>query len=267
VPIDESYWAGVNPSNEIIRELLKRKDRDKLLTIYDKRIKRETLDPYFLYEAIQFLRAALINHCSYKYLMKGHYLSIGKVSLYYGYFYIINALLRLHKYAIVHVNYYDDSPIVIVFDQCSDHNFYVAKKCGQSQHKLIWKQFETYYPDLMSSGIGKFFIDDRADWNYDLFYISQATAGYSIHDTEIRFSNNFIDPKYGIYSDEGAAKYYSDLMADTGYEEAGLGQLAKYTIDFFKRINFQGLKEQIEYDFSKIESSEDTKRTILSWFE
>lgn len=266
MPLNEEYWRNVKPSYQAIKEHLKYTPREKLLEIYYKKIDRNWLDPLFLNESIQFLRASIINLCSYKYLMKGHYLSMGKVALYYSYFYIINSLLRLHKYAIVHLDYIDQEPIVIVFEQSSDANYYFAKKCGQSQHKLIWNQFEKYYPELISPGIGKFFRDERSDWNYDLFYISQATMEHSIEETNKRYENNFLDKNYGQYYDERAAEYYYDLMADIGYEEVGVGKMIEYVIGIINRLNLNDIKELVEDDLSKIESSDDTKSTIISYF-
>ena len=265
--VTDEYWKGVRSSHEFLKEYFRRVDREKVKESIGKRIPRDTFDSLFLNEVIQFLRLAIINLLSYKYLAKGHYLAWAEVTLYYSYFYVINCLLRLQKYAIVHINYIDDDHLIIVIDRCKDNRYYNIRNCRGNQHDLIWKTFERYYPDLISEGIGKLFREDRTKWNYDLFYASQTTTEHALREARIRWETNFLDPNYGMYEDPDAVAYYSDLMADTGYEEAGVGELIKHAIEKFSKIGLKGVFNQIQEDLDKIESSEETKRVILTWME
>lgn len=228
-------------------------------------IPRDVLDSLFLNEAIQFLRLSIINLLAYKYVVKGNYYAWAKVTLYYSYFYVINCLLRLQKYAIVHINYYNGSSLIIAIDRSKNNRYYTMKNCRGNQHDLIWKTFERYYPDLISEGIGKFFRDERTKWNYDLFFASQGLDKYSLEQAEVRWRTNFIDPDY--YQSRGNPKvdeYYNELMADTGFEEAGAWDLIQHALEKFSNIGLKDALNRILDDISKIESSEDTKEVITS---
>jgi hypothetical protein len=137
------------------------------------------------------------------------------------------------------------------------------RNVGRNQHTLIWNTFEQYYPELISKGLGKFFRDERTNWNYDLFYASQ-TLELST-EAEIRWRTNFIDPNY--YRSRGsldADEYYAELMADTGFEEAGAWDLIRYALEKFSNIGSKGVLTEILDDISKIDSSQDTKDVIRS---
>lgn len=266
MPVTDDYWRGVEPSYRFLKEFFRGQDRVEVNegAHAGKTIAREVLDDLFLNEAIHFLRLSIINLLSYKYLVKGNYLAWSKVTLYYSYFYVINCLLRLQKFAIVHINYINDSPLTIIIDRSRDNRYYTMKNIRRPQHDLIWKTFEQYYPALMSKGIGKFFREDRIQWNYDLFYASKTLEVYALEEARDR-ETNFLDPNYGVHADPDAAEYYHDLMAGIGYEEVGVGELIKHAIEKFSNIGFKNIFSKENMD--KIKSSEDTKKVILTWFE
>lgn len=267
MPVSDDYWKDVSPSYLFLKESLSRFDREKLKNSIGMKIPRSSLDTLFLNEARHFLRLSIINLLAYKYIAKGNYFAWAKVTLYYSYFYIINCLLRLQKYAIVHVDYLDKPSLVFVIDRSKDNRYYNTRSCGRNQHDLIWKAFESYYPNLISKDIGKFYRDIRMQWNYDLFFASQTTTKYSVEEAKTRWENNFLDPNYGIYSDPNAAEYYYDLMADTGWEEVGVGDMIKHAIEKFSNIGLKDIFTMIKDDLDIIESSEDTKRVILTWID
>jgi len=267
MPVTDEYWKGVKQSFRFLKEFFLGEDREKVKegAKAGKLIQRNALDGYFLNEAIQFLRLSIINLLSYKYILKGNYYAWAKVTLYYSYFYAINCLLRLQKYAIVHINYFGESQLVIAIDRCRDNRYYTMRTCGRNQHDLIWKTFEQYYPDLISEGIGKFFRDERMRWNYDLFYASQTLDEYSIDYAQTRLRTNFIDPDY--FRSRGsidADEYYSELMADTGFEEVGAWNFIQHALEKFSNIGSKEVLTNILDDISKIDSSQDMKEVIIS---
>lgn len=270
MPVKDEYWKGVEQSSRFLKRFFLRLDREKVEegAKAGNLIQRDVLDGYFLNEAIQFLRLSIINLLSYKHLLKGNYYAWSKVTLYYSYFYSINCLLRLQKYAIVHINYFGQPQLVIAIDRCRDNRYYVMRNTRGNEHDLIWKTYERYYPELINEGIGKFFRDERTRWNYDLFYASQTLDTYSLQRAEIRWHTNFIDPDYNrSRGSPEADEYYYELMADTGFEEAGAWDIIRHALEKFCNIGLKDIFDQIKYDIDKIESSEDTKRVILNWIE
>jgi len=268
MPVTDDYWRGVIPSYRFLKEFFRGHDRDEVKegARVGKVIARDILDGFFINEAINFLRLSIINLLSYKYVIKGNYYAWAKVTLYYSYFYVINCLLRLQKYAIIHINYFNDIPLIITIDRSKDYKFYTMKNCRGNQHDLIWKTFERYYPDLISEGIGNFFRDERTRWNYDLFYASQSLDEYSLDQAKIRWRTNFIDPNYyQSRGDPNADEYYFELMADTGFEEAGAWDLIQHALGKFSNSGFKDVLNGILEDILKIESSEDTKEVITAW--
>ncbi|MHA1410039.1 MAG: hypothetical protein ACTSQY_07005 [Candidatus Odinarchaeia archaeon] len=267
MPVRDNNWKGVKPSYIFLKEYFRSVDREKVEegARENKVIERKHLDGIFLNESIQFLRLSIINLLAYKYVIKGNYYAWAKVTLYYSYFYVINCLLRLQKYAIIHINYINDSPLTIVIDRSSNDKYYTMKNCRGNQHDLIWKTFERYYRNLITEGIGTFFRDERTMWNYDLFYASQTLDKYCLDRSKIIWRTNFIDPNYYLSKgDPEADEYYYDLMADTGFEEAGAWDLIQYALEKFSNIELRGTLTGILDDISKIESSEDVKKIMIS---
>lgn len=259
-----NYWKKVKPSYMFLKEHLRGKKREVVESWIGDKIDRNELDPYVINEAYNFLKLSIINLLAYKHLVCSNYLAWAKVALYYSYFYIINSLLRLQKFAIVHINYVDDRPLTIIIDRCQDRKYYNIKNARGNQHDLIWKTFEQYYPHLMSEGIGKLFREDRTEWNYDLFYMAQSTMKHAIEEAETRCKHNYISPVYGMSHNPEAEEYFADIMSNIGWEEAGVGELIEYTIDEFKKIGYTGFCDILQ-DLKTVEAPDTTKDVIRSW--
>jgi hypothetical protein len=149
-----------------------------------------------------------------------------------------------------------------VLDRCAEEKYYTTYNCRGNQHNLIWTRFEQLYPDKIHTGIGKLFREDREDWNYNLFYISQATSEYALRELEDRCNYNFLDPNVTIAHTAEQAEYIGNLIANYGYEEAGAGELIKYAVEIFKSLNFKGLLAVIEEDFKLIKGADSMKDSI-----
>jgi hypothetical protein len=176
-----NYWKGISPDYRFLKEFLREMKRERVKEMVDKIVERRYFDKFFLNEIHHFLRLSIINLLSYKYLMCGNYYAWGNVSLYYGYFYIINCLLRMQKFAIVHINFFQDTLLIIIIDRYSNPNYYIVKNCRGREHQILWNTFEQYYRNLSSDDIGEFFRVHRNEWNYDPFYASQTTNRFSLY--------------------------------------------------------------------------------------
>lgn len=267
------YWSNVKPSYRFLKETLQTEPRDKIKKLINQELARGTLDPYMLKDSSEFLRLSIINLLGYKFLACGNYLAWARVTIYYSQFYIINCLLRLRGFALVHLNFFDEKLLSIRIDKVKNEPKYRVHKCGSKAHQIIWKRFAELYPDLSSEDIGRFSIRKRIDWNYDLFYASQTTGAFALEEAEGRCRHNFLDPNYGLSSSAEQAEYYQDLMANFGYEEAGTGDYIKYAIECFSEIgevsNYRdwhvSFLEGILHDIDVLKSEEETKDDCKKW--
>jgi hypothetical protein len=269
-----AHYSDEKPSYYFLKERLRQISREKLLQIIKQKTIVSGLDSFFLKDATEFLRLSILNLLAYKFLMSGSFLAWGEVTLYYSNFYSINCLLRLKGFALVHLEYLDEKTLTVRVVRTNKENRYsVLKWKGGNTHQYLWNKFSELYPQLFSPLLGKLMIKDRERWNYDLSFPSQSMTDYAKEDAKIRWQNNFLDPSFGSYADPDAAEYYYDLMADTGYEEAGSGDLIKKCISLLTEIAsnskhkawyvsyFAELTRGIE-DFG---SHPDTKREIQGW--
>jgi hypothetical protein len=270
------YYAEEEPSIYFLKETLGRKPRGELLQLIERKAVVLGLDSFFLKDAIEFLRLSILNLLAYKFLMSGSFLAWGKVTLYYSNFYSVNCLIRLKGFALVHIDYIDEKPLVVRVERMDEkHGYSISNWKGGNTHLYLWNKFHEFYPKLSYPLLGKLMIKNRVEWNYDLDFPSQSMADYAKEDAKIRWENNFLDPNFGNYSDPGAAQYYYDLMADTGYEEAGSGDFIKECVNLLTKIAseskhkswyasyFAELKKGIE-DFG---SHPNTKKEIQSWLD
>lgn len=267
----QNYWSDVDPSFRFLKEVLQTNSRANVVKMINQELPRKDLDQFLIKDSSEFLRLSIINLLGYKYLVCGKYLAWGRVTMYYSQFYIVNCLLRLKGFALVHLNFIDESSLTVRIDRAKNGCNYGMQKCNSSPHQIIWKMFSQLYPNLLSSeDLGKFLIKERNDWNYDLFYASQATEKYALEEVEDRCNYNFLDPNYGLSSTAEEGEFYEDLMANFGYEEAGTGYYQKYAIDCFVDIGtnskyrswylsfFKGILE----DMIVFESSKKNKRRV-----
>jgi hypothetical protein len=232
-----SYYANIEPSWQLLKERLQQIDRAKLVQIVDEKTAVKGIDSHFMKDATEFLRLSTLNLMAYKFMMSGLFLAWGKVTLYYSNFYAINCLLRLKGFALVHIDYLEEKPLAVKVERQKDKNEYILSHWkGGNTHQYLWNKFCEYYPGLFTQELARFTIDERERWNYDLSFPSQSMDTYALKDAKTRWENNFIDPDYGKCSTEEAAEYYHDLMADTGYEEAGSWDLIRECVQNLKQI-------------------------------
>ena len=105
-----------------------------------------------------------------EHLVCGNYLAWGRVTIYYSQFYLVSCLLRLRGFALTHLDFVDDgSSLVISFEKLRDKPHYFINTCKSSGHEMVWTNFAKFYPELGHEDLGKYFIKERNDWNYDLF--------------------------------------------------------------------------------------------------
>jgi hypothetical protein len=267
------YWSEVKPQWLFLKEFLERRSGIDVNTLFNKEIDREFFDPFMIREAPEFLRLSIINLLAYKHLVCGNYLAWARVTIYYSQFYVVNCLLRLRKFALVHLNPIDGKPSTIRIEESSIKPNYKVQKCNTSGHQIIWGSFARFYPKLSSKKLGEFSIRERTDWNYDLFYASQSTDEEALRQVQDRCRNNFLDPNYGISSTEEAAEYFHDMMANFGFEEAGTGQYQKYAIDCLSDIGkvskysewYCSHFNQILENIKVLEAPQEMKNEISNW--
>ena len=132
-----------------------------------------------------------------------------------------------------------------------------------------------YSKNLSHKDTGRFFTQDRYDWNYGLLYPSQATDEFTQHEIEARCNENFLDPQFENVENEGLAEYRHDLIANYGYEEAYAGDLIKKGLEILviigkesnHKLKYLELLTKIRNDIDKVKSSENTKNEIKRWLD
>jgi hypothetical protein len=269
-----SYYSNIKPSLELLKERLKQIDRAKLEQIVNQKAAVKGIDSNFIKDATEFLRLSILNLMAYKLLMSGFFLAWGKVTLYYSNFYAINCLLRLKGFALVHIYYVEEKPLTFKVVRQKDKNEYILSHWkGGNTHQYLWNKFCEYYPDLFTKELAKFTIDERERWNYDLSLPSRSMDAIALDDARDRWENNFIDPDYGKCSTEEAAEYYHDLMANTGYEEAGSWDLIRECTKNLKQIAlsskyknwYTAFLEEVRSGITDFGSSPEMKREIQKY--
>jgi hypothetical protein len=187
------YYEKEEPSPFLLKEALKRKAREELLKVINRKVVVTGLDQFFLKDAMEFLRLAILNLLSYKFLMSGSYLAWGKVTLYYSNFYSINCLLRLKGFALVHLSYPNENPselfeenhLNVRVERLGDqHDYSILEFKGGNTHSYLWNRFDRMYPKISRPWLGKLMMKERVEWNYDLDFPSQSMADYAIEDAE-----------------------------------------------------------------------------------
>ncbi|GAG77414.1 unnamed protein product, partial [marine sediment metagenome] len=103
-----SYYANARPSYDFLKERLRPFSRDDIRKLIKQKNPVPGLDPYFLKDATEFLRHSILNLLAYKFLMCGNFLACGEVTIYYSTFYLINSMLRLKGFAVVHMDFPDE---------------------------------------------------------------------------------------------------------------------------------------------------------------
>jgi len=269
----KTYWSNVRPSYRFLKEELQAISRNAIESLIDTKIARENLDSLMLKDSSEFLRLSIINLLGYKHLVCGKYLAWGRVTIYYSQFYIVNCLLRLKGFALVHLDFLDENPLTLRIDRVRDNRSYRMHKCSASGHQIVWKRFSELYPNLSNEDMGKFSVKERVDWNYDLRYASQTTSKFALEEAEDRCRYNFLDPNYGISSTAEEGEYYENLMASFGYEEGGTGDYQKYAIDCLVNVGtgskyrnwYCSLFESMLQDIASVGSPNEMKNEIIGW--
>jgi len=231
------------------------------------------LDSMLLFDARNFLRLSIFNLLAYKFLACGRYLAWSKVTLYYSYFYAVSCLLRLAGHAIIHATDPDGKIFTLqLVRQHGSHNYKIMSMKG-NEHKVVWSNFATLYPNLSTQLTGKLTIEDRVRWNYDLLFPSQATEEHAVREVIVYCENNFLDPNLGQFSDPDAAEYFHELVANFGYEEIYAGDLIKEALRIFVtiarsskyRADYTAFAESLTRDVDYFESKKETKDEVNKW--
>jgi hypothetical protein len=274
-------WSDVQPHFRFLKEILQQRKKAEIEAMCGTEVPLSRIDPFMINEAVEYLNLSMINLLAYKRLVCGKYLAWGKVTLYYSQFYALNCLLRLRRYALVHVDFVDEerSLMVRIFKPRNSTNYRI-EKCTTGGHENTWDMFAQKYPELVSKNketaksLGKFSIRERENWNYNLFYASQSSDKYALDEAEDRCRHNFLDPNYGLSaSSEEAAEYFGELMANIGWEEAGTGDYQKYAIKNLIEIGknskygnwYSGHLSVILESVQVVESSKEMKDEMTKW--
>jgi len=275
-------WSDIEPQLGFLKRVLQRKGRSYIESMFGKKIPLKIFDPFMINEAVEYLNVSIVNLLAYKRLMCGNYFAWGKVTIYYSQFYAINSLLRLRRYALVHLKFYGEKePLIIKIQKPREGMYYLVGKCGARGHDNAWGMFAQKYPEFapknreLAESLGRYSINEREDWNYDLFYASQNNGKYILREAKERCENNFLDPDYDAKhsGSEDEAEYYGELMAQTGFEEAGTGQYQKLAIDTIVSIAKTSkywnwyvahLADVLE-SVNKLDSAEEMKREMTKW--
>jgi len=279
-----SYYKKTKPFyHRFFKEIFGQgKSFDEISSLVTKKsiFKDFELDSVSLYESVVFLKRSIYNLLGYKYLVCGNHLPMSKVSLYYSYFDSINCLLRIRCFAIVHFSEvpetFEQNPRKLIFTiiQHQDHS-YSLDNSRRNEHQLVWTVFHDYFPMLSSNYDGRWFTQDRYEWNYGLLYLSQATDTFAEREIQERCNHNFLNPNFLASSSEDESQYKHDLLGNHGFEEIHAGDLIKecirllvliadkseYRDDYVKM--FSDMKDGVNF----FESKEDTKSEILKWID
>lgn len=97
------------------------------------------------------------------------------------------------------------------------------QKCKAGGHEIVCSKFAKLYPKLCNEAVGRFYVKERTDWNYDLFYASQNTGKYALKKSQLRCQYNFLDPSFGASSNPEETEYFQHVMSSAGIEEIGTG--------------------------------------------
>lgn len=193
---------------------------------------------------------------------------------------MLSCLLGLKGKAVIHVqsipeSIFDDEPpkqLVFQLIQHEDHTFSLDV-FTKNEHQFIWDDFYSLYPRLSSRDTGRFFRQDRYDWNYGLLYPSQATNEFVQQEIHDRCEKNFLDPQFENANSSEEAEYKHDLVINYGYEEGYAGDLIKEGIKVLVSIGKESNHKskyvesltKIKNDMGVVESSESTKNEIKKW--
>ena len=279
IMIDEEklprYYKRIRPRHHrFLKEMFSRMKHDELqYSIKEKEMSSlEKLDEMFLMESREFLRLSIVNLLAFKKLMCGNYLAWGNVTLYYSYFYAINSLLRLAGKAIIHAVSLDKKGSSFQLTRQKDSHEYKLENHSGNEHRSLWNIFLDVFPDMSNSEI-EYFIGERVNWNYDLFFASQSLDPPGLEEARIHCKNNFLDENFGNFSTFEAAEYYDDMLTEYGYAVIFAKYLIKKCLYNIKNIakcsDFKS--EYIDFfnlllnDVEKVDSEEETKNEIKSW--
>ncbi len=280
-----TYYKNTKPYYHRFFKEIFTEDRsfEELKTAVNERItirNSDFLDSIYLEEAITFLRRSIFNLLAYKYLVCGKHLPMAKVSLYYSYFDSISCLLRIRGVAVVHISEvttnFEDTPEKLKFTvtQHENHTFSLSNT-SQSEHKFVWNEFHRLFPSLSSQNDGRWFTQDRYEWNYGLLYPSQATDEFAQQEITHRCENNFLDPQFENANSSEEAEYRHELVGNYGYEEMYADSLIKEGLKLLILIGKESNHKskyvesltKIKNDMDMVESSESTKNEIKKWLD
>ena len=269
------YYKRIRPTHHrFLKEIFSRMKYDELQDSIKKKEtpSLENLDEMFLMESREFLRLSIVNLLAFKKLMCGNYLAWGKVTLYYSYFYAINSLLRLTGKAIIHTGALGKKRSSFQLTRQKNSHNYKLENLSRNEHQTLWNIFLNMFPDLSNSEM-RYFIDERVNWNYNLFFASQSLDPPGLEEANIHCKNNFLDENFGNFSTFEAAEYYNDVLAEHRYVVAFARDLIKKCLYNIKSIaKYSDFKsEYIDFfnlllnDVEKVDSEEETKNEIKSW--
>ena len=270
------YYTEVRPGlqSEFLKEKFLGLDGAVLDDLISKRqpVQGSPLDGIFVREAMEFLRVSIFNLLAFKNLMCGNYYSWGKVTLYYSNFYVVNCMLRLNGFAIVHVKHSKGPAILLERDYPS--RAYSIGTFGKGDHAEVWRRFTETFPGIMSRELYRVDIEDREMWNYDPRYFSQATDRNSLAMAKYFCDNNFLSENFenSATSIEDAERRF-DLMSSFGYEEGATGYNIRKAIELIGKVGkFSQYKKEYVADLASIskgmelfEVKAETRDEVRSW--
>ncbi len=266
-------FSNVKPSWRLLKEYINSNFSEEEINrlVKNKGIVTD-LEQFFLRDAMAFLRLSILNLMAYKYLMCGHYLAWGKVTLHFSFFYSMNSFLRLKGFALIHITKIPPFCVEKIDKDC-----FKFKKSKKSSHRTLWNKFFEYKHEKgeIRFPITDAMLSERYMWNYDLLFPSQSMNEGAIKDADTYCQNNFLDPNYGKFEDPDASEYHWDLMNAIGYEEKLAGDLikecitmlgkkaqkSKYKTDYV--AYFQGMLEGIK----SFKTKQDMKKEIEKWIQ
>ena len=271
-----NYFKDIEPSkHRLLKDVLRRITDDDYDDIFSKKLLVPNLDSFIIKDAFEYFRLAIINLMSYKHLIYGNYLAWANVTSYYSLFYSMNFFLRMHGFAVVNVERFSGNNMTTLtfkIEREWNQHAYRFERYG-AKHQIMWKRFHELCPNLCSKGLGSAVTSERAAWNYDLHYPSQARDDHAKQDIEYRRDYNFLDKSFvSQYQNPKAQEYWHEFFISHGIEEAGPGDYIdrslEYTVAIAQKSQFSSWYESFLHtlvnDIRFFRASADLKRELLS---
>ncbi len=152
---------------------------------------------------------------------------------------------------------------------------YTIETVRGNEHERLFKNFSKKFPDLMTQEASAYLRNERVNWNYDPFFMSQDMNSYALEEARTCCEYNFIDDNFGNISTPEFAEYYKNIRVEYGYGEVFAWELIKYGLGILKNLEKRSEFKNDYNDFwdiliksiNEVRSKEETKIVIKSFIE